>query len=913
MMKLLENGEILNCNLTPEDVSLMYETSRPCIECRECGMVEKIVKESPEFPPIAPGLELHMDILILRNKKQIQHMLISCDDNTSYGHAIKLQNKKGAQVFKAIKKVVTFYKGNKLKVEKIHTDSEKVFGSIETKLNEEEIQLEVKPVGKHERKVERYIREVRKKLRLLKKKVKIPFSILPFAIEDIVNRMNFLPNKRTGVRTPRSIVCKKKLDWKTDIKYPFGTIVVAHNPNHKVDESSADVAMVVGTTPNSKGGLKVWKFQDPDGVICARHQMEKITPTNDIIRSLEQLKQFEEEALEWNFASSTDNEDDDNQTHAPIETNSDIITEVTCERNDVDVDESFQEDDFITSEETLPISTSTSTSTSRNLRPLKPRTFAPRYSNMVCGITVKRAIQRYKILAEKAFFDEMNQLIVKKQCLKPVHSLRGLEGAKIIYGFMFATEKHDAVGKFIKLKMRLVALGNLLNIITKIYNGSPTVNGETVMFLLGIAAIQNLMISVVDIPGAYLNADLKECYVLVLDAELSEYLIRMFPEYECFRQPNGTILMRVDKALYGLRESSHLWYETLTNVLIKYGYQRIEEDKSLFYKTDGNDRSYLTIHVDDIMHVYTNIFMHQELIQILTNEFGDKPTEDSIYPLTYLGLSIDRAASGDIYVSMPNFTNKILDMYNDVDYIARTPATQSLIDEPSESEDSVNRTEYLSKLMTLYYLARKCRPDILFPLSILTTRSQNPKESDMEKLNRVIAYLKWNPNKGILLRHNPDEMKLFVYVDASFNIHLDSKSHTGIGISIGDNSDFIFTKSTKQSCISGSSTESELIGLTEALKYCNWFSRLANSLDVNLILPTIIYQDNQSAIQLATIDTINTTKARFMNLRINLIRDQLAKDNIMLEYLPSGKMKVDMLTKVIVGENFQNLMNKIVH
>jgi hypothetical protein len=55
--------------------------------------------------------------------------------------------------------------------------------------------------------------------------------------------------------------------------------------------------------------------------------------------------------------------------------------------------------------------------------------------------------------------------------------------------------------------------------------------------------------------------------------------------------------------------------------------------------------------------------------------------------------------------------------------------------------ESVDRKGYLSKVMKLMYLATKTRPDLLFDVSTLASRSSDPKKSDLRQLNRVYPYV----------------------------------------------------------------------------------------------------------------------------------------------------------------------------
>ena len=84
-----------------------------------------------------------------------------------------------------------------------------------------------------------------------------------------------------------------------------------------------------------------------------------------------------------------------------------------------------------------------------------------------------------------------------------------------------------------------------------------------------------------------------------------------------------------------------------------------------------------------------------------------------------------------------------------------------------------------------------------------------------------MLYLKGTANKKMVM--NVSDLSLNIYADTSFGIHNDGKSHTGIEMAIGK--DPIFVRSSKQRCVSLSSTEAELIALTEAITYLEWIEK----------------------------------------------------------------------------------------
>jgi hypothetical protein len=129
----------------------------------------------------------------------------------------------------------------------------------------------------------------------------------------------------------------------------------------------------------------------------------------------------------------------------------------------------------------------------------------------------------------------------------------------------------------------------------------------------------------------------------------------------------------------------------------------------------------------------------------------------------------------------------------------------------------------------------------------LSTRVRCATESDQLKLNRVLSYLNATKELGITLDATKG-LQVLAYVDASYAVHGDYKSHTGGYISLGRGP--IWVKSTKQKLTTKSSTEAELVAISDVLSQIIWTRDflLEQGYDLG---PGTLFQDNMSTIALA--------------------------------------------------------------
>jgi hypothetical protein len=120
------------------------------------------------------------------------------------------------------------------------------------------------------------------------------------------------------------------------------------------------------------------------------------------------------------------------------------------------------------------------------------------------------------------------------------------------------------------MKGRLVASGNEVD--PSLYKrdevSSPTVSSLSIMLMLAAASYHNADIGAIDFPGAFLFATLGKNRYMWLGKDAASALLNDAPDWKRFMKPNGTMMVRVEGALYGFAESGKMWYDHLTDFLL---------------------------------------------------------------------------------------------------------------------------------------------------------------------------------------------------------------------------------------------------------------------------------------------------------------------------------------------------------
>jgi hypothetical protein len=147
------------------------------------------------------------------------------------------------------------------------------------------------------------------------------------------------------------------------------------------------------------------------------------------------------------------------------------------------------------------------------------------------------------------------------------------------------------------------------------------------------------------------------------------------------------------------------------------------------------------------------------------------------------------------------------------------------------------------------------------------------------------------------------------YVDASFAVHPDFRSHTGGVATFGKGAPY--SMSRKQKLNTRSSTEAELVGADDMSTMILW-TKLFMEAQGYEIKKNILFQDNKSAILLETNGKKSSSKrTRALNIRYFFLTDQVEKGNLAIEYCPTDKMVGDFMTKPLQGKRFEEFKKTI--
>ncbi|XP_060959079.1 uncharacterized mitochondrial protein AtMg00810-like [Cannabis sativa] len=403
----------------------------------------------------------------------------------------------------------------------------------------------------------------------------------------------------------------------------------------------------------------------------------------------------------------------------------------------------------------------------------------------------------------------------------------------------------------------------------------------TFKLLLAISTIQNWHTLQIDINNAFLNGDLNEEVYMVIPPGLS--LIDNDSN-------DSNLVCKLNKSIYGLKQSSRQWYQKLSDALTLEGFQQSQADYTLFTKGSGPNFIALLVYVDDIIIAGPNKNLLHQLQDSLNHRFKLK----ALGPLKYfLGFEIARSSEG-IFLSQRKYTLQLL---TNTGFAGSKPA-KTPMDPKTKLDDIAGTTlddpsAYRQLIGCLLYLTLS-RPDITYAVNTLSQFMSSPRTPHMQVVHHLLRDLKRCPGQG-LLYSSTSTLHLRGFSDSDWaSCPTTRRSTSGFCIFIGDC--LIFWKTKKQTTISRSSTEAEYRALATAGSEVTWLQYLLKDLQIPQDAPAFLYCDNQSAIHIANNPTFHE-RTKHNELDCHFIREKIKASAIRLIPVNTTLQLADAFTK----------------
>ena len=490
----------------------------------------------------------------------------------------------------------------------------------------------------------------------------------------------------------------------------------------------------------------------------------------------------------------------------------------------------------------------------------------------------------------KAMDDEMSSLIANQtyDLVEKPHNCQPI-GGRLVYSL-----KNDQYGNY-KFKARFVAKGfKQIQGLNYQETYAPTARMTSIRMIMNLAVEEGLHTHQMDVCNAYLNSELP-------------------PKDKIFMtQPDGyvknnNLVCKLNKSLYGLKQSAFLWNNTLRQFMQSQNLSQSITDPCVFVRKTDKDTLYVLIWVDDIIISASSMQIINEFKTNLANRFKVK----DLGPLKwFLGVQFNVT---DKLISMNQslYVKNILTRFNMTDCTPRSlpcdPSVYALLEKDSEPLE--NPRQYQELIGSLIYLMTGTRPDIAFVTTLLSRFMQKPTKMHMTIALGVLRYLKYTPHYELRYVKTGANLQLFGYSDSDHASDTSNrKSISGYCFKLNKNSALISWRSSKQSLVAGSSCESEYIALYEATNEALFLRQLFSELTNKPPQTVKIYVDNQGAISLSKHPTFHR-RTKHIDIKFHSVRSYQDNKSIYVTYIPSKDNTADMFTKPLSGIKLNHFSN----
>ena len=494
----------------------------------------------------------------------------------------------------------------------------------------------------------------------------------------------------------------------------------------------------------------------------------------------------------------------------------------------------------------------------------------------------------YRKEFKEALQVELKKLIKQDTWRRQTHENARRDNKKPIPTTWVFKYKFDEFGYLVKFKARLCVRGDLQ--LTQQDTYAATLAASVFRTLMALTAAFDLETRQFDVVNAFPHSDIDE----------TTYI---YPP-EGLGMEAGVLLLLL-KALYGLKQAPALWYKHLSTSLVDLGLMPVPGIECVF----TNDYMIVFFFVDDIVVLYDQKYTAQ------VDSFQTRLFQ--IYDIRYigelewfLGIQIIRNRSQRrIWLNQESYIDKITTRFNLKEYESspKTPLpTGDLTKNPGQAT-AQDIHLYQQRIGSVGFAAVVTRPDVSYTASKLSEYLQNPSGAHLDLSKRVIRYLHSTKKTSILfdgLKFSPSSI-FQASSDASYANDPDTRrSHQGYVFLLFNGP--ISWAATKQSTVTCSSTEAELLALSRTAKEYLWWVRFFNEIHFNVSHETSIQCDNSQTIRAITLNSQRLqTKLRHIDIHNHWLRQEVERKRISVKWTPSAQTIADGFTKTLTPQRHQ--------
>ena len=240
----------------------------------------------------------------------------------------------------------------------------------------------------------------------------------------------------------------------------------------------------------------------------------------------------------------------------------------------------------------------------------------------------------------------------------------------------------------------------------------------------------------------------------------------------------------------------------------------------------------------------------------------------------FLGMSINYVKkNGTAEIMMREYLEEsITELGLEINRTAASPAKRDLfeVDDGACLLEKHAADAFHRVTAKLLYVSLRACGDLLTAVGFLSTRVSRSTTQDQAKLKRLLEYINGTLHYRYVLGAD-DLRKLRTWVDASYAVHPDMKSHTGGIMSFETGG--IMCELTKQKLNTNSSTAAEVVGASDYLPNTIW-TKMFLVVQGCMLEENTFLQDNESAMRQVREERTHVCRAKVETHPHSVLQDQ---------------------------------------
>ena len=442
-----------------------------------------------------------------------------------------------------------------------------------------------------------------------------------------------------------------------------------------------------------------------------------------------------------------------------------------------------------------------------------------------------------------------------------------------------------------KVRCRIVVRGYTqeVNDRDEVFASTPSLT--TLKLLLTLTSAFGWFVTTGDVSTAFLHAP--------MDTD-----IFVIPPLEFY--PEGGVLWKLKRALYGLRNAPKLWQEHFAACMKKNCFERMKSDPNLYVHKEK--RLYVLAYVDDLMFFGSKPDvelcvqqLQKDLLLKLTGTLEEGRT------VTFLGREIRRTTDACELFMKPEYIESMLKLYgmsNCKPAVAPGADTlrKSELAEPLNAEDHKRFRRAVGQLLWL----SNVRPDILYAVKELSRGLSAPTTEHETKVKHLLRFLSGSkhftqqlrPTLTLSPHHKALDIQVFVDSDWA-GCHETRRSTSGVSLFVlGSN---ILAHSRTQATVALSSGEAELYAIGSGVADALFVRSLLE--ESRLFGKTNIFVSTDSAVGKSIVSRFGASrKTKHVQLRFLYMQELVTTGLVRMKKVLGTLNPADILTKYVPGE-----------